>query len=102
MAIQKAFLKGNTDNSYKTDFNDCYYKIDACDIDVNKEEVRIGLRGYASEYAREQEDSMGIYKKVFHVKFSELKLINFSRNNILAACYEWLMDQEEFKTGVPC
>ena len=102
MAIEKALLKTDKNNFYKSDFNQCYYKIDLCDVDAIKEEVRIGLRGYINKDARNQEESIGIYKKVFYIKFIELELSSFTKDEILKACYKWLSMQEEFLTGVEC
>lgn len=94
MALQGKLVKD--DNSYKFDFNNVYYKIDDCQIDTLIEEIRVGVRGYASEYAR-QNKGMGIYKKVFLVKFSDLTLTSFSKDDILTAAYNYLKTLDEFK-----
>jgi hypothetical protein len=99
MAIKQSLLKTDENNMYKIDFDEAYYKIDACDIDANKETIRVGLRGYASEYARQQENAIGSYKKLIHINFSDLKLTEFSKDEILKAVYEWITTQEEFKNG---
>ena len=94
MALQGSLTKEN--NSYKFDFNNVYYKIDDCQIDTLIEEVRLGVRGYATEYARQQ-NAMGIYKKVFNIKFSDLTITSFSKNELLTACYNYLKTLDEFK-----
>jgi len=94
MAIIGTLTKEN--NDYKFDFKEVYYKIDDLFIDTLTEEIRIGLRGYTTEYAR-QNSGMGIYKKVFKIKFTDLKIKDFSKNSILKSAYEYLMTQEEFK-----
>ena len=94
MAIVSKLDKDN--NDYKFDFKEVYYKIDDLFIDTVIEEVRIGLRGYTTEYAR-QNNAMGIYKKVFKIKLEELKAKSFSKIDIIKAAYEYLMTQDEFK-----
>ena len=56
MALQKELSKEN--NDYRIDFPEVYYKIDDCFIDTLDEEIRIGVRGYADKFARD-DDAMG-------------------------------------------
>ena len=97
MALQGTITKDVSD--YKFDFNNVYFKIDDAQIDTLNEEIRVGVRGYASEYAR-QNKGMGIYKKSFIVKFSDLTLSSFSKNDILAAVYNYLKTLDEFKNAI--
>lgn len=94
MALQGTITKDVSD--YKFDFNNVYFKIDDAQIDTLNEEIRVGVRGYASEYAR-QNKGMGIYKKSFLVSFSALSLTSFSKNDILTAVYNYLKTLDEFK-----
>jgi len=96
MAILGTLTKEN--NDYKFHFNSVYFKIDELFIDTLIEEIRIGIRGYTSEYAR-QNKGMGIYKKVFRIKFQDLNITNLvSKDETIAACYTYLKTLDEFKT----
>jgi hypothetical protein len=101
MAIKNNFSKENISNSYKFDFPNVYYKIDQCDVDANNENIRIGVRGYPDEYSR-LNNGIGIYKKIFNIKFSDLIISDFSKNSILESCYVWLSSQDEFENGIKC
>ena len=94
MALQGSITKDVSD--YKFDFNNVYFKIDDAQIDTLNEEIRVGVRGYASEFAR-QNKGMGIYKKSFLISFSNLSPASFSKNDILAAAYNYLKTLDEFK-----
>ncbi len=96
MAIQKSLLK--EDNEYRFTFEDVYFKIDDMFIDIMKESIRIGLRGYTSKESRENE-GIGIYKKVFNILLSEITVKVFSKDELLKACYTWITKQEEFKSA---
>ena len=94
MALQGNILKD--DNEYKIDFNNVYYKIDDCQIDVLEREIRIGLRGYPSQYSRLNE-GIGVYKKIFDITFDDIKPASFSKDDVLKACYIYLKSLDEFK-----
>jgi hypothetical protein len=99
MAITQKLTKEN--NTYKCDFNETYFKIDDLFINVPKETVKLGVRGYPTKYSRDN-DGIGIYKKVFDINFSDLKVKSFDKTSILAACYEYLKSIDDFKNGTDC
>jgi hypothetical protein len=96
MAITKILSKES--NEYKCDFNNTYFKIDDLFINGLKENIKIGVRGYPDKYSRDN-DGIGIYKKVFDVKFYDLNITEFTKDKILAACYTYLKTLDDFKEG---
>ena len=106
MALQGSLSAKSEDNDYGIDFKGTYYKIDNVRIDVARSEVRIEVRGYASKAARELQKEreeakaptiIGIYKKTFTVKLTDLKPKSLDQAAILTACYGYLKTQEDFE-----
>jgi hypothetical protein len=89
------------DNDYKIDFNDTYYKIDTFFFDVINDDCKIGVRGYPNVYGR-QNNGIGIFKKLYDIKFSDLKIDKFDKNSVLTAAYEYLKTLDDFKTAKDC
>ncbi len=52
MALQMELKENNAFNSYGIKFEAAYFKIDNVRVDIDRDEVRIELRGYASAAAR--------------------------------------------------
>jgi len=98
MAITGILKTTNDGKDYGVDFDGVYYKIDDLFVDTLIEEVRVGVRGYASKAARES-NSMGIYKKRFLIPFSDLTPKSFSKVDILTAVYSYLKKLPDF-TGM--
>lgn len=94
MALEKKLEKEN--NEYKIDFNNVYFKIDSAAVDPIKETIRVGLRGYPDKYSRTN-GGIGIYKKVFELKFTDINPESFSKNDILTAVYEYIKSLDDYK-----
>jgi hypothetical protein len=96
MAIKQNLKKDNVDNDYGYNFDDAYFKVENIRIDVARNQANIEVRGYASETARNIENSIGIFKKVFKCSLADLNLdIAFSKNisikdSIKTSAYEYL------------
>lgn len=85
-----------TDNSYKVDFTNVYFKIDGAIIDTLKEVIRVSVRGYADEYARHNK-GIGIWKKVYKIPLSEISSATCTKENILTELYKALKNEDELK-----
>lgn len=96
MAMQGVLLKDDVKNFYKIDFNKVYYKIDDCFIDVAEGEIRVGVRGYADKYARDN-DGMGIFKETVLVQLSDISPESMTVEAIKKACYKYLITTEQYK-----
>jgi hypothetical protein len=90
-------IKYNSEFNYL--FPNAYTKIENVRIDVMREELRIDIRIYADQKARNTDNSLGIGKKTFSVKFSELNNSNITKNDILKLCYEKIKENELLKDG---
>jgi hypothetical protein len=101
MALIKKLKK--EENEYSIDFDNTYFKIDSIIIEVLVEEIIVSVRGYANEYSR-QKESLGIFKKVYTLNFSDLnyKIESFSKNDILKSLYEHIKTLDEFKDAKDC
>ena len=96
MAIKNKLAKEN--NEYYFDFDEVYFKIDELIILVHTDSVRIGLRGYPNKESRDNK-GIGIFKESFTISLDKFKPKSFSKDDIKACAYEYLMNLEKFKTG---
>ena len=88
---------------YNSEFNypfpNAYTKIENVRIDVMREEIRIDIRIYADQNARNIDSSLGVGKKTFSIKFNEINNTNITKNDILKLCYEKIKVNELLKDG---
>jgi DNA relaxase NicK len=82
MALQQKLDKKHEDNDYGYNFDDAYFKIVNVKIDVERNQVNIEVRGYASKTARNIENTIGIYKKIFKCTLEDLKLEKLPKKDI--------------------
>lgn len=103
MAIERDLNSNDSNNNYGINFTSVYYKIDACIIDFMKEQIRISVRGYASQEAR-QSNSSGIFKKNYIVSINDsdsgFQGVLTSRDQILTAAYNYIKNLPDFIGGV--
>ena len=99
MALTKKLEKDN--NEYKLDFENTYFKIDTLFFDLIDDEGKIGVRGYPDEYSRKN-NGIGIFKKLYDIKFSDLKVTKFEKDIIISSAYKYLKDLDEFKDAKDC
>lgn len=98
MALQLEFLKENIENGFQFDFKKAYFKISICDIDTATESIKVCLSGFADSYARHN-NGLAIYSKIFLLKFSDLEVKSFSKNDIFTAVYNLFKASDEFKNS---
>ncbi len=96
MALKGNLPKENPINPYRIDFEEAYFKIDGININVLKDEVKVKIRAYASEYSR-QNFGMGIFKKIINLKLEDFKSIKCSKDEILKSVYIKLKEIDDFK-----
>ena len=98
MAIE---IKYNSEFEYE--FKNAYAKIENIQIDIQKEEVWINVRTYATQAARnaitKEKFVNGIAKETVKLKLSELKSTEFSVDSIKKECYNQLKKQKKYKEG---
>jgi hypothetical protein len=82
-------------NSYREKINGAYFKIEGVFVDTEKSKVRVPVRGWLSEYAR-QNSGIGIFKRVFYIPMEEFSDTAFNKNAILARAYEYIKALPEF------
>lgn len=82
-------------NSYKEDINDAYFKIEGVFIDTQKKRVRVPVRGWLSEYAR-QNSGIGIFKRVFYIPIEEFGQVLCQEDAIIEKAYEYIKALPEF------
>ena len=68
-----------------------YFKI------FEKQLYRFRIGDYVKVKTIEEDKIYQIYKKVFNIKFSDLTITSFSKNELLTACYNYLKTLDEFK-----
>jgi hypothetical protein len=105
MAIKQKLDKENEDNDYGYNFDDAYFKISNVKIDVERNQINIEIRGYASETARGIEGSIGIYKKIFKCQFNNVDFFNLDttlsqKEAIKTACYNYIKSLPEFNEAI--
>lgn len=92
-----ADLKATSEhNSYREDINGAYFKIEGVFIDTQKEKVRVPVRGWMSEYAR-QNAGIGIFKRVFYIPIEEFENVMCKKEDLLKKAYEYIKVLPEFK-----
>jgi hypothetical protein len=96
MALQGKLSKNNVSNSYRTDFEKAYFRVDDVLVDLSNSRVRAHLRGYAEEYARHNK-ATGVYKKVVYIPLKEFGKVLCTKEKILEVVYAYLKKLDEFK-----
>jgi hypothetical protein len=82
-------------NSYRETINGVYYKIEGVFIDTEQEKVRVPVRGWLSEYAR-QNQGIGIFKRVFYIPIDEFKEVLCIKDDLVKKSYEYIKTLPEF------
>lgn len=95
MGLFNNLLAIDANNSYRENLTDAYFKIEGVFIDTNKENVRIQVRGWLSEYARHNQ-GIGIFKKVFYAPIAYFADTTCTVNFLTDKSYEYLKTQLEF------
>jgi len=83
------------DNSYRENIEDAYFKIEGVNIDTNAEKVRIQVRGWLSEYAR-QNQGIGIFKRVFYAPITDFEGVLCEKEALLTKAYAYLKGTSAF------
>jgi len=83
-------------NSYREDINGAYFKIEGVFVDTQKRKVRVPVRGWLSEYAR-QNAGIGIFKRVFYIPIEEFEDVVCRKEDLLKKAYDYIKVLPEFK-----
>lgn len=92
------------DSDFAYIFPKAYLKLENVRVNLEKDQVRMEVRGYADEAAREKDrkdkNIISIYKDVINCKLSDIKIKDFSKDGIKTVCYKYLKTLEIFKNAI--
>lgn len=88
----------DANNSYREDIENAYFKIEGCIIDTNKQKVRIPVRGWLSEYAR-QNQGIGIFKRVFYAPIDFFADTLCTVDALCTKGYDYIKSLPEFENA---
>lgn len=95
MGLKGTLLANSVDNSYKETISNVYYKIMGVLVDTEKEIVIVPVRGWLSEYAR-QNKGIGVFKKVISIPIDEFKDTLCVSDELIKKAYEYISQLPEF------
>jgi hypothetical protein len=95
MAIERKMKRG--DNSIRFPFEKAYIKVHDIDYRVSNGEVRIYILTFADKESREVDKAISIWKETITTTIDELKPTGLSKNELIAAAYEYIKKQKKFE-----
>jgi hypothetical protein len=95
MGLKGTLPANNINNSYKETLPDIYYKVMGVMIDTEKEKVLVPVRGWLSEYAR-QNQGIGVFKRVFYIPLDHFKDTICEKDELVKKAYEYIKTLPEF------
>ena len=98
MALIGTLAADSKDNSYRENIDNVYYKIEGVFIDTQLEKVRVQVRGWISEYSR-QNQGIGIFKRVFYIPVSEFADVSCDKEAMLTKAYAYLKSTNAFSSA---
>jgi hypothetical protein len=95
MALVGSLKAEDKYNAFSENMDGVYFKIEGVFVDTEREKVRIAVRGYMSEFARQNQGN-GIFKRVFYAELGFFGGVKCTAKSLTKKAYEFIKRLPEF------